>query len=83
MTDSPLDGPQAEPVGQGPSPIDEMRVAADLVWQKVAGPDYVLTEQDIDTMVETERAMRESWMKKSSKKAIEREEKRAEAKENG
>ncbi len=58
------------------SPLDELRIDADRVWDKVA-PDYVLTDEDIAKMVRAERAMREGWIAKSEKKTVEREEKKA------
>ena len=57
------------------SPLDELRVSADAVWDKIA-PGYALTDEDITKLVAAERAMREAWIKKSTKSAEKREEKK-------
>jgi hypothetical protein len=59
------------------SPLDELRIDADKVWDVIA-PGYELADGEIEAMVRHERAARESWMKKSRDKSIKREEAKAE-----
>lgn len=57
-----------------PSPLDELARPVDDFWEKIA-PGYVLTDEQVAELVIRERELRESWMAKSAKKKLKREEK--------
>ncbi len=69
-----------QPAGATPevSPLDELHISADQVWTKVC-PGYVLTDEDIATLVRADRANRETFVKKSTTKKLKKEAKEVEA----
>lgn len=49
------------------SPLDELRIPADRVWDKIAGGDMP-TPAELSELVKAERAMRAEWIKKERAK---------------
>ncbi len=59
-------------MSESKSPLDELRIPADLVWTKIDGGD-VPTDPELQQIVDCERAARQAWIKKDAQKKEEKD----------
>jgi hypothetical protein len=53
------------------SPLDELRIPADKLWEKIMGGDMP-TLEELQMLVDYERAARQAWIKKESQRQEEK-----------